>query len=377
MAEEAKGCKELFAEVIETGLCTLCGACTGSCPYLVYHKGRIVLLDNCTLPAGRCYESCPRTHTDMDRISQQVFGVPYGENEIGVTKEVFMARSTDARIKEKAQYGGVVTTLLTLALSEGLINSAILTKTSADKFPTAFLAQDAQAILRCAGSSYMACPVAAGLNQRAKDDNSKLGIVAMPCQALAITKMKQRANKEDRVNADNVGLVVGLFCTWALSPDKFHKFLKERLDLPSVKKFDIPPPPANRFDVYTASGKLSFPLEQIRQYTMPTCAYCLDMTSEFADISVGSVEGIEGWNTVITRTDTGAQLLKVAEAKGKIETDKLPPANLAHLKEAALRKKKRAVNEIIKKTGSADNLLYVSLSPGLTERLLNQEPLRE
>ncbi len=29
---------------------------------------------------------------------------------------------------------------------------------------------------------------------------------------------------------------------------------------------------------------------------MPACAYCLDMTYEFADISVGSVEGIEGWN---------------------------------------------------------------------------------
>ena len=369
MAGETKGCKELFTEIIEGGLCTLCGACTGSCPYLVYHKGRIALLDNCTLSKGQCYEYCPRTYVEMDAISEQVFGVPYCEDEIGVTKGVFMATSTDAHIREKAQYGGVVTTLLTLALSEGLIDSAILTKASADKSPTPFLAQDVKAVLQCGGSNYMTCPVVARLNQIPKDTNSKLGIVAMPCQVLAMTKMKQ-ISPENRINASNIKLIVGLFCTWALSPDRFYRFLSDNLDLSLVKKFDIPPPPANSFDVYTASAKLSFPLEQIRQYAMPTCAYCLDMTSEFADISVGAAEGIEGWNTVITRTDTGVELLKLAEAKRKIEIDKLPVENLAHLKEAALLKKKRALNEIIKRTGSRENLLYVGLSPKVTERLL-------
>jgi coenzyme F420 hydrogenase subunit beta len=369
MAGEAKGCKELFTEVIEAGLCALCGACTGTCPYLVYYKGRIVLLDKCTLSKGQCYEYCPRTYADMDAISKRVFGTPYSGDEIGVTKGVFMARSTDVHIREKAQYGGVVTTLLTLALSEGLIDSAILTKASVDKSPTPFLAQDVEAILQCAGSNYMTCPVVARLNQIPKDDDGKLGIVAMPCQVLAITKMKQ-VSLENRVDAGNIKLIVGLFCTWALSLDRFYKFLSENLDLSLVKKFDIPPPPANNFDVYTASAKLSFPLEQIRQYAMPTCAYCLDMTSEFADISVGAAEGIEGWNTVITRTDTGAELLKLAEAKREIEIDKLPIENLGHLKEAALLKKKRALNEIIKRTGSRDNLLYVGLSSRVTERLL-------
>jgi coenzyme F420 hydrogenase subunit beta len=369
MAGKAKGCKELFTEVIETGLCALCGACAGSCPYLVYYKGRIALLDNCTLSEGECYEYCPRTYVEMDAISKQAFGVPYSEDEIGVTKGVFMARSTDARTREKAQYGGVVTTLLALALSERLIDSAILTKASVDKSPIPFLAQDVEALLQCAGSNYMTCPVVARLNQIPKDDNSKLGIVAMPCQALAIAKMK-RVSPENRVNAGNIKLVVGLFCTWALSPDRFYKFLSENLDLSLVKKFDIPPPPANRFDVYTASARLSFPLEQIRQYAMLTCAYCLDMTSEFADISVGAAEGIEGWNTVITRTDTGAELLKLAEEKREIEIDKLPVENLAHLKEAALLKKRRALKEIIKRTGSRDNLLYIGLSPRVIERLL-------
>jgi len=146
--------------------------------------------------------------------------------------------------------------------------------------------------------------------------------------------------------------------------------LRENVDLPQVTKFDIPPPPANRFDVYTLSGVMSFPLEQIREYVMPTCAYCLDMTSEFADISVGSVEGIEGWNTVIVRTDVGAELMEVAKAKGKLETDELAAQNLAHLKEAALLKKTRALKEIANKSGDKKDLLYVGLSQSLADKLL-------
>ena len=103
---------------------------------------------------------------------------------------------------------------------------------------------------------------------------------------------------------------------------------------------------------------------------MPTCRYCLDMTSEFADISVGSVEGLKGWNTAIVRTRRGAELMEMARAKGKLETATLPPGNLAHLKEAARLKKKRALQEIIQRTGDRKNLLYLGLSEGIAAKLL-------
>jgi len=370
MNKSGKGCKELFDEVIDVGLCALCGACAGSCPYLVYYKGRIALLDNCArTDEAQCYEYCPRTYIDMNEISQKVFGIPYGDDEIGTAQEVLIARSTDSIIREKAQYGGVVTTLLSLALTEGFIDNAVLTRTSDDKAPSSFLAQTVDEILTCAGSSYMACPVLERYNQIPKDDGNKLGLVSMPCQVLALAKMKAHP-PQNRVNINNIRLVIGLFCTWALSPDKFYQFLQENLDLSKVKKFDIPPPPASRFDVFTASGRTSFQLEQVRKFTMPTCAYCLDMTSEFADISVGSVEGIEGWNTVIVRTDTGAELMEMSKKKEKLQIDTLPSASLAHLKEASLLKKKRALKEIVKKSGDRSNLLYVGLSPRLVAKLL-------
>jgi coenzyme F420 hydrogenase subunit beta len=365
-----KGCKELVGEVIESGLCTLCGACTGSCPYLIYYRGRITQLDNCSrIEEAQCYDYCPRTYTDMDVISREIFAAPYTENEMGNVKEVFIARATDNIIKKKGQYGGTVTALLSLAMSEGLISNAVLTKTSDDKTPSPFLAQNLDDVLGCAGSSYMACPTMGKYNELTKESDKKLAIVATPCQVLSIAKMKAQP-PVNRISINNVTLVIGLFCTWALSPDTFHRFLKENLDLTKVKKLDIPPPPANRLYIYTADGTTSFPLEQIRTFTMPTCAYCIDMTSEFADVSVGSVEGTEGWNTVIVRTDAGNALVELAKKKRTLEVGKLPSSNLEHLKEAALLKKKRALREIVKRSGNKNDLLYLGLAPQLSDKLL-------
>lgn len=370
MITKVKGAKELLDEVINAGLCTFCGACSGSCPYLLPYKGRMVLMDNCNLSEGQCYQYCPRTHIDMDAISREVFDVPYREQQLGTFKEIFIARSADQRIRVKAQYGGTVTALTLLAMKEGLIDRAILTRTSNDKSPEAVLVQNEKDVLQCTSSNYMACPVIEKFNKILKEDSFKVGIVTTPCQGLALSKMKLQP-PHNRFSIDNLKLVIGLFCTWALSTDQFHSFLMETLNIPSVKKFDIPPPPANTFDAYTSSGKISISLNQVRKYTMPTCAYCLDMTSEFADISIGSVEGIEGWNTVIVRTNIGAELISRAKQKGTIEIGALPPQNLAHLKEAALIKKKRGLGEIIKRTGDQKNLLYLGLSQQVADKLIS------
>ena len=66
------------------------------------------------------------------------------------------------------------------------------------------------------------------------------------------------------------------------------------------------------------------------------------------------------------------QLERIAKKKGKLEIQKLPASNLEHLKEAALLKKKRAVDEIVRRSGDKNNLLYLNLSQRLTEKLLAQ-----
>lgn len=363
------GSEKLYREVINKGLCALCGACSGHCPYFISHKGKQILLHDCSLADGQCYQYCPRTHMDMDALSQKVFRVPYDEVEFGIVKGMFLARAADNQIRKKGQDGGTITALLSLALEDRLIDCAVCSKMSIDKTPNGSLARSREDLLQCAGSSYTSSPVLETYNRISRERNENLGIVGLPCQVQALTKMRLYAPRNG-VNADNVKLVIGIFCGWALSYPEFYQFLGEKCNLSEVVKFDIPHHPEHTFDIYTSSGKISIELDEIQNFIMPTCNYCMDMTAEFADISVGSGRrAYLGWNTVLVRTEAGTELIERAKAKSTIEIQPLPPENLSKLKVAALNKKKLALKNIVAKTGSKENLLYLSLSKDIRDRL--------
>ena len=83
------------------------------------------------------------------------------------------------------------------------------------------------------------------------------------------------------------------------------------------------------------------PLDDVRPLIQKGCSLCQDMTAEWADLSVGTVEGMKEWNTVIIRTEIGLNLMEAAHKEGLLEIDDLPEENLNHLKGASLNKKKR------------------------------------
>jgi coenzyme F420 hydrogenase subunit beta len=370
MALEVKGCRELQREVLARDLCTMCGACVGMCPYLVAYRGRVVALDECDLHEGRCYVFCPRTSLDLDLLSQTVFGVPYAADELGTVQEIVMTRARDEGIRSKAQFGGTVTALTSFALDQGLIDSAVLTASDDNILPSGTLAISTTQVRNCAGSNFVAAPTLAAFNREAEGDIQRIGVVATPCQALALAKMRA-SPLENRNNIDKLKLVIGLFCTWALRYEELARFLADKVPLRQIVKFDIPPPPANLLQVFTNSGRTDIPLDDVRPFVRPTCDVCIDMTAEFTDISVGSAEGVEGWNTLIIRSDVGRELVESARAKGVIETAPLPEQNIAHLKEASLLKKQRGLKKIIETTGSDEDLLYLKLASEAVKGLLS------
>jgi coenzyme F420 hydrogenase subunit beta len=310
----------------------------------------------------------------MDAIYQRVFGIPYDADKvgIGVVRDVFLARSTDANILEKGQDGGVVTTLLWAAIQEGIIGGAVETKMSDDKSPRGFLARTKEELLQCAGNSYEPSASLEVLNHIPEDSNEKVAVVGLSCQVTAVSNMKTYPAKNG-LNIDNVKLVIGLFCGWSLSPGAFHQFLQENFDLSQVVKFDIPHHPAHTFDVYTTSGKKSIELDEIAEFINPACSYCCDMTAQFADISVGSGRAMfKGWNTVIIRTGAGADLVEAAKKKGMLEIQPLPEENLAHLRKAALIKLRKAIKKITEQTGSEQDLGYLKVRAEVAEALLEE-----
>jgi coenzyme F420 hydrogenase subunit beta len=215
-----KGLRGLEEKVLERGLCAACGACLSLCPYLRSWKSRVVKLDPCNLEEGRCFAYCPRTEVDLDLVYRTVFGKSYEEIEMGPVRKIVMARSKDPLLTKKAQTGGVVSTLIDFALKGGVIQAAVLTPRDGDLLPRGKIVTNRKGILSCAGSSYVSGPTLEALNRGPWKGRERIGVVGLPCQTLALAKMKS-SKLEKRTPVDRVDLVIGLFCTWALDYKPF------------------------------------------------------------------------------------------------------------------------------------------------------------
>jgi len=342
LSSVVKGPRDLQENVLAKGLCSACGACTNLCPYIDMVKGKgAVIIEPCGLSEGKCYNFCPRAYIDVPSLDKLIFGSYRKDLALGSNISVMKARAKDNTIRSSAQYGGVVSALVTYALETGEIDAAVLAK-SKDRIsgePT--IARNRKEVLECAGSKYIVCPTVTGVLEAIKQEKSKIGVVGTPCQITAVRKM-QTSNFE--IGADKIGLIIGLFCTWAVSPD-ISSYLRDLVGSAKVVKLDVPPPPANIVVIQTEAERIEVPLDKVRKFIMPACNVCFDMTNEFADISVGTVEGEEDWNTVIVRTKEGENLLQGAIDTGVIETKPLEKERFNHLCEASLTRKRRVLTE--------------------------------
>ena len=146
-----------------------------------------------------------------------------------------------------------------------------------------------------------------------------------------------------------VSLAIGLFCNWSLDTRLLTDHLSPKLDPAGIRKMEIPPPPANTMVLETDNGREEVALSDIKPLIPHTCFICMDMTAEFADLSVGMYEGKPGWNTMIVRSDTGAQIVDQARNEGFIETADFPDTNLKHLSKAAADKKDRSLRTLMRR----------------------------
>jgi coenzyme F420 hydrogenase subunit beta len=340
--EHLHGLDELNRTVIGKGLCAACGACVAGCPYITGFRGKTVVLDRCTVATGRCFQYCPMTTFDPEAVSMSVFGLPASGEALGHYEQALASRATDSSIAALGQGGGTVTTLMLTALDKGIIDAAVLAGAPAgEEFPRGIVASSAAEIAACAGSRYVGSHSLAALRQALDQGYERIGVIALPCQVRSLRKMALYDLKNENLK-ERIALVVGLFCNWAFSSREFNSFLSGRFDVKTIKKFHIPPPPAGVIEVQAAGDVLSIPLDEVRPLIQEACRICPDMTSEFADVSVGMYEGRPGWNTLLVRTHRGRSLVEKAVAEARIELDEFPASNLDHLGAASLQKRQRA-----------------------------------
>ncbi|MBU4120275.1 MAG: Coenzyme F420 hydrogenase/dehydrogenase, beta subunit C-terminal domain [Proteobacteria bacterium] len=342
------GQRELEEMVLRTGFCAGCGACVNLCPYQASYRDRTVILHHCDLAQGRCFAFCPRTPADLADMKSRFYDEADLTHELGAVKGFFIARAAQEGNRRRSQHGGVVTALMTLALRGGLIDAAVLTERGEDLLPRAVTVSEPEAAAQLGGSRFVVSPTVAEFNRALRTDCRRIGVVATPCQALALAKMRLQPLAAAESGMDRLKLVVGLFCGWALSWRPLTDILKKKTDLAAVIGMDIPPSRYHTLEVYMPEETARFSLDEITPCVRESCRSCADMTAEFSDLSVGSARLPEGWkaarlwNQVIVRTKRGRDLLELARRRGILEFREVPAGNLEKLKAASLNKKKAA-----------------------------------
>jgi len=365
------GQNELQEMVLNTGLCTGCGACIDLCPYFRSYRGKTAILFPCTLTQGRCFAYCPKVEVDLDELSQKFFGRLYDGTPLGSYQTIMISRAGKKIKRSDFQAGGTVSSLTLFALKKGYIDGAVLTDRDG-LLPVPRFVIETEEVLKCASSKYTAAPTLSALNRAISKGFRKIGIVATPCQALAIALMRSNPLKDNDF-IDPIGLVIGLFCTWAMDFRAFRGFLSARVNISGIKKIDIPPPPAEVMEIFMKRGKkITIPLDEVRELLLEGCSYCIDMTAEFSDISVGVLEGHPDMNTLIVRTERGQEIVDKAIQEGYIMASAIPEENLQHLIWASLNKKRRALikakqEEMLNKEG---NGTFLRLRAEVLEKLI-------
>jgi coenzyme F420 hydrogenase subunit beta len=370
LAMSPSSSEQLDRGVIQEGLCIGCGACVDLCPYFQSYRGKTAMLFPCSVEAGRCLAHCPKVEVDADGLSRFLFSKPYEGDPLGAWRSIHVSRAGDKVKKQPFQSGGTVSALMYFALRSKCIDGAVLTGREG-LLPVPRLVTRPAAVFRQSLSKYTAAPTLAAMNQAVAAGFGSLGVVATPCQATAVARMRMNPLANPAFQ-DPTALVIGLFCTWALDFRRFEAFLAQRMPLREIVKIDIPPPPASILEVYLKEGKREFPLDDIRPLVPAACGYCPDMTSEFADVSVGVLEGRPDVNTLIVRTERGEAMVREAERKGYLVLEDMPDENLAHLRWAAANKKKRGFQRCREagKLNGAKGTACLRLQEDVADRIL-------
>ena len=133
--------KELYEEVISTGLCTGCAGCVISCPhdvigynheergYKPFHLEDELGPTDCShgqKGCTSCTRACPRFRAWEPEANEHLFDREREPDEMsGITKDMLLCRASDDMVHQMGQDGGLVSALLIWAMEEGYIDAAL------------------------------------------------------------------------------------------------------------------------------------------------------------------------------------------------------------------------------------------------------------
>ena len=327
--------KELYAEVITTGLCTGCAGCVVTCPhdvigyeheegkYIPFHLEEELGLDNCVhgLGAGggctTCTRACPRFRAWEPAADMHLFGRVREPDEMGgIWKQLLLTRAADDTQHEKGQDGGFVTAMLSWLMDNDYIDAAMVSGVEPDDAWKAkpVLAHNKEEVLATAGSRYTYCANPLALRQAKDEGISRLALVGMGCQTSSPPTMWDRkAGKVSKPFLFNIGLLCSKTFDDAIFPELFEA--KYGLKKADMVKMNI----KGAFQIWMKDGSFhEIDLKECHGWTREGCNHCPDFAAEHADISTGGIGKDNAWTLTIVRTDLGEEVINRMIADGTI-----------------------------------------------------------
>ena len=334
MALEKPQWKELFSEVVTSGLCTGCAACVVACPHDVLDyeaTGGVYKPWHLDIDGGRedcahgvkgctmCTRACPRFRNWESEIDTHRFARERTEDEVWGIGDVFLARSTDPEVLENGQDGGLVSALLIYALEHDVIDAALVSGLEGDG--STWVAQPKVAknrveVLATAKSRYTYSANLLAYPEAIEGGAERIALVGMGCMASATGAMQSR--KAGKI-ARRLSLTIGLLCSKTFDDSIFEELFEAKY---AIKRSDITKMNIKGvFQLWTKDGNFhEIPLKEAHAFTREGCKQCPDFAAEHADISTGGIGAFGDWTLVIVRTDQGRSLMNAMNAAGLIET---------------------------------------------------------
>lgn len=325
--------KELYTEVITSGLCTGCAGCVVACPhdvigydhepgkYRPFHLEEELGLDNCIhgeKGCTSCTRACPRFRAWEPEANEHLFGRDRADNEMyGIAKDLLLCRASDDFVHQSGQDGGFVSALLIWAMQEGYIDCALTSFLEGDgsswkAIPG--LARNREEIIASAGSRYTYSANTLALDQALEEGFSKLALVGMSCQSSVPPVMWHRKiGKIGKPFIFNIGLLCSKTFDDSIFPELFEA--KYGLKKEDMVKMNI----KGAFQIWMKDGSFhEIDLKECHGWTREGCKHCPDFAAEHADISTGGIGEDNDWTLVIVRTDLGREIVSRMIASGAI-----------------------------------------------------------
>lgn len=327
--------KELFSEVITSGLCTGCAGCVISCPhdvigydheaggYKPFHIEDELGPTDCghgQKGCTSCTRACPRFRSWEPQANEHLFDRDRADDEVaGIYSDILLTRASDDMVHRMGQDGGLVSALLIWALENDYIDGALTSYLEGGDAATwkaiPGVATNREEVLAGAGSRYTYSANTLAMDEAKERGLKRLAMVGMSCQSsIAPVMWSRKIGKISKPIVFNIGLLCSKTFDDAIFEELFEA--KYRIPKSEITKMNI----KGVFQIWTRDGGYhEVNLKECHDWTREGCTHCPDFAAEHADISTGGIGKDNDWTLTIVRTDVGREIIQRMIADGSIE----------------------------------------------------------